>query len=41
MAKVITGDWFTELVPNDKGEYEYIEDGITMKAKVAREKVYF
>jgi hypothetical protein len=41
MAKVITGDWFSELVPNDKGEYEYSQDGLTMKAKVARERVYF
>ena len=41
MAKVITGDWFSELIPNDKGEYEYTEGEMTMKAKVARERVYF
>ena len=41
MAKIITGDWFSDLIPNDKGEYEYTEGDLTMKAKVARTTEYF
>ena len=41
MAKIVTGDWFPGLVPNDKGEYEYTKDGITMKTKILRTVEYF
>jgi hypothetical protein len=41
MAKIITGDWFKELTPNDKGEYVYEKDETTMIAKVERSVVYF
>jgi len=41
MAKILTGDWFDDLTPNDKGEYLVEKDDSTMIAKVNRETVYF
>jgi hypothetical protein len=41
MAKILTGDFFTNLKANDKGEYQYAKDGLTMIAKIARVKEYF
>lgn len=41
MAKILTGDFFTDLKVNDKGEYQYAKEGLTMIAKVARTREYF
>lgn len=41
MSLILTGDWFPGLVPNDKGEYLYTENDVTMVAKVKYEVVYF
>lgn len=41
LAKILTGDFFPEMIPNKKGDYEYTKDNTTLVAKVARTKEYF
>lgn len=41
MAKLLTGDWFPELISDGKGNWTYEKGGITMVAKAAYTTVYF
>jgi len=41
IAKILTGDWFDNLVVDDKGNYNYIEGDNTLVVKTAKVKKYF
>lgn len=41
VAKILTGDWFEELVPDGKGNYNYVNEGNTLVVKTDKVKVYF
>lgn len=41
IAKVLTGDWFTGLIPDGKGNYNYISEGKTLVVKTEKVKVFF
>lgn len=40
MATVLTGGWWPEFQADDKGEFSYERDGMVLKAKANRVKVY-
>jgi hypothetical protein len=41
IAKILTGDWFDNLVADDKGNYNYVEGDNTLVVKTAKVKKYF
>jgi hypothetical protein len=41
IAKVLTGDWFSDLIPDGKGNYNYIKEGNTLVVKTEKVKVFF
>jgi len=41
MSRVLTGDWWPELVEDDKGNYTWQNGDHVMVAKIARKKRYF
>lgn len=41
LAKVLTGDWFENVIADNKGNYLYTKDDVTLVIKATKEKVYF
>jgi hypothetical protein len=41
IAKVLTGDWFKGLIPDEKGNYNYTDNGRVLVAKTEKVKVFF
>jgi hypothetical protein len=41
IAKVLTGDWFEDLISDGKGNYQYVNEGNTLIVKTDKVKVYF
>jgi hypothetical protein len=40
MSRILTGDWWPDLKQDEKGNYTWTKDGLTMVAKVTRKKQY-
>jgi hypothetical protein len=40
LVEILTGTWFDELKTEDKGNFFYEKDGITMNAKTEYKTVY-